>query len=225
MITKLLERKLRAHQCCIEICSVQYLKHFSFLVGYGDISPYTNRGRLFSMVYAVIGIPMTATLLSAMVSKWLLCIDFASARIKQSFWYTRLDPHTAQMLGTLTVITVSALIAFILPAFIFAHIESWTYFESLYFSFITMTTVGIGDFVPGCADKWFDSTTRLVYKVLLTFYFIIGLSFMLLILELSVRVSETTPSMIFSCEARVSHWKEEGSSREGLSQDESSNSK
>lgn len=26
--------------------------------------------------------------------------------------------------------------------------ESWTYFESFYFVFITMTTIGFGDFVP-----------------------------------------------------------------------------
>lgn len=155
------------------------------------------------MVYAVIGIPMTATLLSAMVSRWMVCIQLATLWAKRNLGHIKMDPRLAQLIGTLSVIAVASSIAFILPAFFFARVECWTYFESLYFSFFTMTTVGLGDYVPGCSDSWDDSTIRLVYKVLLTFYFIIGLSFMLLILELSGRVPETTPSLILSCEARV----------------------
>ena len=161
------------------------------------------------MVYAVIGIPMTATLLSAMVSRWMACIVYINEIIKQRFGYLHTEAKFAQLLGTFTVITIASLIAFILPAVAFSKIECWTYFESLYFSFITMTTVGLGDYVPGCSDRWHDSTSRLVYKVFLTFYFIVGLSFMLLILELSGRVPETTPSLIFSCEARVNRGNEE----------------
>lgn len=180
-----------------------------FIIGYGDISPYTNRGRLFSMVYAVIGIPMTATLLSAMVSRWMACIEIITLYVKKNFGHVNIDQRLAKLLGTLIIIAVASSIAFILPALLFAEIECWTYFESLYFSFITMTTVGLGDYVPGCSDKWDDSTSRLIYKVLLTFYFVVGLSFMLLILEMSGQVPETTPSLILSCEARVNRGNED----------------
>ena len=186
-----------------------FLTKCLYHLGYGDISPYTNRGRLFSMVYAVIGIPMTATLLSALVSRWMACIEIMTAYVKRNLGHIRIDQRAAQLLGTLTIIGVSSSIAFILPAFLFAKIECWSYFESLYFSFITMTTVGLGDYVPGCSDTWSNSTTRLIYKILLTFYFIIGLSFMLLILEMSGRVPETTPSLILSCEARMNRGNEE----------------
>lgn len=44
---------------------------------------------------------------------------------------------------------IIGLCAFIfVPAIIFAVIEPWSYFESIYFCFVTLTTVGFGDFVP-----------------------------------------------------------------------------
>ena len=161
------------------------------------------------MVYAVIGIPMTAMLLSAMVNRWMVCIEVLNEYLKKTFGHVMIDTRLIRLLGTLTTIGVASSIAFILPALLFAKIECWSYFESLYFSFITMTTVGLGDYVPGCSDTWGDSTYRLIYKVLLTFYFIIGLSFMLLILEMTGRVPETTPSLILSCEARLNRGNEE----------------
>ena len=39
----------------------------------------------------------------------------------------------------------------LLGATIFSHWEGWTFLEGAYFSFITLTTIGFGDFVPGDA--------------------------------------------------------------------------
>lgn len=40
-----------------------------------------------------------------------------------------------------------------IPAFIFKHIEGWSTLEAIYFVVITLTTVGIGDYVAG---MWTD---------------------------------------------------------------------
>ena len=36
-----------------------------------------------------------------------------------------------------------------LPAGIFTYMEGWTYTESFYYAFISLTTIGFGDLVAG----------------------------------------------------------------------------
>lgn len=58
-------------------------------------------------------------------------------------------------------------------AAVFMELEYWSFFNSFYFSFITMTTIGLGDLVPG------------EYLMLLcTVYILIGLALTSTIIEL-----------------------------------------
>jgi voltage-gated potassium channel Kch len=41
-----------------------------------------------------------------------------------------------------------SVVLLLVGAFLFHRVEGWTYFQSLYFSVITLTTVGYGDFSP-----------------------------------------------------------------------------
>ena len=200
--------------CChlreVSTCLLPLLIFIYFYVsGYGDLSPSTNTCRLFCIVYALIGIPMTATLLSAMVNRWVRCVEIMNDVMTRYLAGYELEARLVHVLCTFFVIILASAVAFIIPAFLFAKLEGWTYFEALYFCFITMTTVGLGDYTPGCSEVWDDSSSRIIYKVSLTFYFIIGLSFVLLILELSGKVPETTPSVLFSCEYRLIRMNEE----------------
>lgn len=60
-------------------------------------------------------------------------------------------PKSKLALFHATGLALVMLLLFILvPAWIFTNLEKdWSFLESLYFCFISLTTVGLGDYVPG----------------------------------------------------------------------------
>ena len=44
---------------------------------------------------------------------------------------------------------LGTLLILILPPMIFSHVEGWSFSEGFYFAFITLSTIGFGDYVVG----------------------------------------------------------------------------
>lgn len=55
----------------------------------------------------------------------------------------------AQFTCTAIFLLWGVLVHLVLPPFVFMSQEGWTYIEGLYFSFVTLTTIGFGDLVAG----------------------------------------------------------------------------
>lgn len=70
-----------------------------------------------------------------------------------------------------------------IPAIIFSIIQDWTYFESVYFCFVTLTTVGFGDFVPSANSA--SSSINSLYRVCTALWIFIGLGFLSLVISVS----------------------------------------
>lgn len=77
--------------------------------------------------------------------------------------------------AVIAFILLSAIIIF--PAFGFKALEGWTYFDSVYFCFVTLTTIGFGDFVPVYVKKKYpeDDATPVVLEFLNLIYMVVGL--------------------------------------------------
>lgn len=60
-------------------------------------------------------------------------------------------PHQrkAQITCTAIFIVWGVLVHLVIPPFVFMVTEEWNYIQGLYYSFITISTIGFGDFVAG----------------------------------------------------------------------------
>ncbi len=143
---------------------------------------------------------MTAILLTAIVERMLGLVEKIEGWMSRHYFTQPNLPKSvirAVNVSILALLIVTLII--LLPAVFFSLTEDWSYFDSLYFCFITLTTVGLGDYTPGDGKAWLGSKYRNVYKVLCVLYFLIGLSFLILILEMCAKVPDDHPGMLFTC--------------------------
>jgi ABC-type phosphate/phosphonate transport system permease subunit len=87
------------------------------------------------------------------------------------------EPANVQVKTTMIVFVIMALLLLTLAAFAHAY-EGWTFFEGFYFAFITLSTIGFGDFVPlHPADTSKHNGLHTVLFTVLTFVYItVGLA-------------------------------------------------
>lgn len=76
--------------------------------------------------------------------------------------HNQISQTKIRVTSTLLFILAGCILFVTIPAVIFKHIEGWTALESTYFVVITLTTVGIGDYVAGRgrSNPYIPSTTR-----------------------------------------------------------------
>ena len=66
----------------------------------------------------------------------------------------------------------------LIPAVIYTSIETWNYRESVYYTVVTLTTVGFGDFVPSTSGQQVDGALIGFYKIVTSIWLWMGLALM-----------------------------------------------
>ncbi|XP_003745476.1 potassium channel subfamily K member 2-like [Galendromus occidentalis] len=143
-------------------------------IGYGHVSPSTVSGRLFCVAYAMIGVPLTGILLAAIgdhFSKHLVKRINAARKVYTS--------KIALAVNAATFLVPWLVVFLILPAGLFMYIEGWTYLEALYYCFISLATIGFGDYVAGN----FEGDYIWIYKAAVVLWIIFGLGYLAMILN------------------------------------------
>ncbi|KRZ91348.1 Actin-related protein 3 [Trichinella sp. T8] len=164
-------------------------------IGYGDVTPLTKEGRIFCICYCIVGIPLflvttanTAKFLSSGV--YYLYVRYILIKEKllktSGCWrskrveYLHNDDRSNEKillsdLKKIQYVRLSApailLIVFgycILGAALMQQIEPWAFIDSLYFTTISILTVGFGDIVPNAFHSLYIPVVYILFGLVIT---------------------------------------------------------
>ncbi|XP_004424238.1 PREDICTED: potassium channel subfamily K member 16 isoform X1 [Ceratotherium simum simum] len=145
-------------------------------IGYGNLAPSTEEGQTFCVFYALVGIPLNAVFLNHLgkgLRARLSALEGWEDQSRRS--------QILQMLGLALFVILGTVLILIFPPIVFSHVEGWSISEGFYFAFITLSTIGFGDYVVGTdPSKHYIS----VYRSLAAIWILLGLAWLAVVLPL-----------------------------------------
>ncbi|XP_072546423.1 potassium channel subfamily K member 10b isoform X1 [Salminus brasiliensis] len=179
-------------------------------IGYGNIAPSTEGGKIFCILYAIFGIPLFGFLLAGIGDQLGTIFVKSILKVEQIFRqrHRQISQTKIRVTSTILFILAGCIVFVTIPAVIFKHIEGWTALEAIYFVVITLTTVGIGDYVAG-GDRKIEY--KKWYKPLVWFWILVGLAYFAAVLSMIgdwLRVlSKKTKEEVGEFKAHAAEWK------------------
>ncbi|EMP25840.1 Potassium channel subfamily K member 1 [Chelonia mydas] len=134
-------------------------------VGYGHTVPLSDGGKVFCIFYTLLGLPATLLLATCLLQRLMGLLTHRPVQYLHTHWGI---PPGHAALGHAATMGLSVLGLFILlPALCFWALENgWNFLESVYFCFISLSTIGLGDYVPGRSSP---ASLRHLYKISITY--------------------------------------------------------
>lgn len=102
------------------------------------------KGKAFCMIYAMIGIPMGLVMFQSIGER---LNKFASVVIKRAKTYLGFRDNEATEMNLMLATGLLSSIIITMGAAMFSKYEGWSYMDSFYYCFVTLTTIGFGDYV------------------------------------------------------------------------------
>lgn len=147
-------------------------------IGYGHIVPTSPLGRIICILYALFGIPLTGLTLRSVGNRISEGISTAVKMFERKV-YNR-ETEKLEIKTVVIAFLLLIIVMIMIPAIGFQALENWDYLESVYFCFITLSTVGFGDFVPVEVKKRYEDneTIPIILELLNLLYMVVGLAVM-----------------------------------------------
>ncbi|XP_007427156.1 potassium channel subfamily K member 3 isoform X2 [Python bivittatus] len=140
-------------------------------IGYGHAAPSTDGGKVFCMFYALLGIPLTLVMFQSLGERINTFVRYLLHRIKKCLGMRRPEVSMANMV---TIGFFSCISTLCIGAAAFSYYENWTFFQAYYYCFITLTTIGFGDYVA--LQKEHALQTKPQYVAFSFIYILTGLT-------------------------------------------------
>ncbi|XP_063803459.1 potassium channel subfamily K member 16-like isoform X2 [Pseudophryne corroboree] len=159
-------------------------------IGYGTIAPRTAGGQMFCVFYALLGIPLNIIVLAhagKTLSHW--CKRLGKCLVRKG-----MEKKKAKILTIIFFLVTGTLVFLGLPPLVFRETEHWTYKEGVYYAFISLSTIGFGDYVVGSGPK--GSHPFEGYRALVCLWILFGLAWLSLLLNLVTSLLKDTEKKI-----------------------------
>ncbi|XP_065347355.1 open rectifier potassium channel protein 1 isoform X2 [Cloeon dipterum] len=171
-------------------------------IGYGNMAPTTFGTRMFCIGYALVGIPLNGILLAGLGEYFSRTFLRAHHRYKE-------EPQGRYqlLLKVMQYLAAGIALFILLPAVLFALAEGWSYEEAVYYAFITLSTIGFGDYVAGFManeQDWKHKFGMLgAYRAFIVLWIMFGLGYLAMILSFITRAMRS--SRLRRLEKRLAH--------------------
>lgn len=152
-------------------------------IGYGHAAPSTDGGKVFCMFYALLGIPLTLVMFQSLGERINTFVKYLLHRAKRGLGMRRADVSMANMV---LIGFFSCISTLCIGAAAFSYYEHWTFFQAYYYCFITLTTIGFGDYVALQKDQALQTQPQYVafsFVYILTGLTVIGAFLNLVVLR------------------------------------------
>ncbi|XP_013775479.1 TWiK family of potassium channels protein 7-like [Limulus polyphemus] len=194
--------------------SLLYAVTISSTIGYGHISPDTWLGKVATILYAVIAIPLLLVFLanigdfmastfryvySRLCCRWCRSRRKISEYLKKARAGARIPSVNEDAVGReeymptdkviVPIVLNLLLISFyiLLGSLMFSYWEEWDLVSSAYFTFVTLSTIGFGDYVPGNSFMDYKQGTSSSLKMLACcLYVVFGMALVSMCINLMV---------------------------------------
>ncbi|GMI37498.1 hypothetical protein TrRE_jg277, partial [Triparma retinervis] len=188
--------------------SVMFMATTVSTIGYGNLAPVTGGGKMLTMLASVVGIPLAGFFFFVVAEElraWMLWWSHltikrwreAKARwrgedVEQRPGRVRRASTASSVIAEVSdfrLLIITSILAFIfmLLASVFVCFSMGFWFEdSLWFIFVTTTTIGFGDIVPSWRDENIipaNSFYNYAMPLFATFFAIVGLSFTMAVVQ------------------------------------------
>ncbi|XP_063774912.1 potassium channel subfamily K member 17 [Pseudophryne corroboree] len=171
-------------------------------IGYGNLSPTTMGGRIFCVFFALFGIPLNLILLNRIGRKMLYVVhrysDFMGRKVRQQ--------RPVKYFSSFCAVVAGLLLFFLLPPILFRGMEGWTYEEGFYYAFITLSTIGFGDYVIGRVP---ENRYPSWYRNMVSLWILFGMAWLALIINLCINLLENSKKSCLCCTKTERKMKEE----------------
>ncbi|XP_073672825.1 potassium channel subfamily K member 3a [Garra rufa] len=152
-------------------------------IGYGHAAPSTDGGKVFCMFYALLGIPLTLVMFQSLGERINTFVKYLLHRLKKCLGLRHTEVSMANMV---CIGLISCMSTLCVGAAAFSRYEDWSFFHAYYYCFITLTTIGFGDYVALQKDNALQTNPQYVafsFMYILTGLTVIGAFLNLVVLR------------------------------------------